>query len=65
MSAFCPFLSGRDNLRAVARRCSGITEWTWCSDEPDWPNAPRAVAGDSHGTRQWLDLAAARHLTEL
>src|SRR5215813_12578886 len=40
-TAFYPFLSGRDNLpRWPGGVGSAITEWTWCLDKPDWPNAP-------------------------
>ena len=41
VGAFCPFLSGRDNLRASPGGAgSAITERAWSSDKPDWPNAP-------------------------
>ena len=60
MGAFCPFVSGRDNLRGMARRCdlgdhrvdvvlgqAGLAE-----------RAGDAVAGYSHAMRQRLGVAA-------
>jgi len=64
MGAFYAFLSGRDNLHAVARRCglgdqrvdvvlgqAGLAE-----------RAEDAVAGYSYGMRQRLGMAAAAAL---
>jgi hypothetical protein len=63
-TAFYPFLSGRDNLpRWPGGVGSAITEWTWCSDKSDWPNAPGTPwPGYSCGMRQRLGAAAAAAL---
>ena len=60
-TAFYPFLSGRDNLRAVARRC-GIGDGRVDAVLGQAGLAERAgdeVAGYSYGMRQRLGVAAA------